>query len=145
MELNSFSKSLWQEHQKKNFKFFCPLCSSPRETSMHPKPHQPILVFRVFVTSLAVMLCTWNWMGWKGIVSFIPLWIAFEWTYRSKVRLQVECPHCGFDPYLYVSRPEAANARVKEHFKKVFDERGIPYPPVSKRTASKKRPPPLNL
>jgi hypothetical protein len=131
MELESFSQSLWQERHSKNFSFFCPLCTSPRRTAMRPNPYQPILLFRVFLSSLLIALALSPWWGWKGIVAFFPLWIGFELIYRAKARQEIECPHCGFDPFLYMHDPERANTSVKAHFQKRFEERGIPYPPAA--------------
>lgn len=101
------------------FSFFCALCSQPRKISMKPTPYQPIYFFRVGVATAFFTLVFWNFFGWKGIAVLFPFWVIFEWIYRTKLRQQMECPHCGFDPYLYQANRELANAKVKAHFAKV--------------------------
>ncbi len=122
------AKSIWKERFTQGFAFFCPLCSSPRRLGMHPKPGQPIHYAQVFSTAMFFTLITWSFFEWKGIVSFVPLWIAFEVFYRAKVRASVVCKKCGFDPVLYLVDVERARAAVVSHWKVKFEEKGIPYP-----------------
>lgn len=74
------------------------------------------------------MVLTWNWFAWKGIVAAIPFWIGFEVVFRSRVRAQVHCPKCGFDPFLFVTDEQLAKTEVENHWRKVFAEKGIPFP-----------------
>jgi hypothetical protein len=86
------------------------------------------------LTSVVLMLATWKWFEWKGIVSFFPLWALFEMIYRSKVRASLACIHCGFDPYLYLIDVPRAREVVENHWRKKFAEKGIPYPEPEKKT-----------
>ena len=38
------------------------------------------------------------------------------------------CPHCGFDPYLYLADVKLARQEIEEHWKRKFAEHGIPFP-----------------
>jgi len=132
--LQAVSKSIWKERYTRGFSFLCPLCAIPRRIGMHPRPGQPIHFFQVFVGALFFTLVTWNLFDWKGIVSFVPFWIAFEVFYRAKVRDSLACSKCGFDPMLYLVDVERARSAVEAHWRRKFEEKGIPYP--TDRTAS---------
>ncbi len=122
------AKSIWKERYTKGFAFFCPLCATPRRLGMHPKPGQPIHYAQVFSAAMFFTLITWSFFEWKGIVSFVPFWIAFEIFYRAKVRASVACKKCGFDPVLYLVDVDRARSAVESHWKVKFEEKGIPYP-----------------
>ena len=130
LELNA--ASIWQETRKRAYSFFCPLCTSPRHARMIPNPYRAILIFRVLLTAGFLALIASPWLAWKGVVVVFPLWVGFEMIYRMKARQDIECPHCGFDPYLYLSDREQANVRVKEHFRRRYEEAGVPLPEAAK-------------
>jgi hypothetical protein len=107
------------------------MCASARRIGMHPKPGQPIHFAQVGLTTIVLTLLLnqlWSWIGVKGLVTFVPLWIAFEVVYRAKVRASVVCRQCGFDPVLYLSDVDRTREAVREHWRKRFEERGIPFP-----------------
>ncbi len=74
------------------------------------------------------MLLGWPWLAWKGVVSFLPFWALFETIYRLRMRHALSCPHCGFDPYLYLDNVERAKEEMDAHWRRKFAEKGIPYP-----------------
>jgi hypothetical protein len=74
------------------------------------------------------MVVTWPWLQWKGVFSFLPLWIVFEVSYRTRVRADIRCRSCGFDPLLYLVDVQKAREEIREHWKKKFQEKGIPFP-----------------
>jgi hypothetical protein len=80
------------------------------------------------LTAAFFTLVTWQWFTWKGVVSFVPLWVIFEAVYRARVRVAMRCPHCGFDPYLYLVDVNRARTEIESHWRKKFAEKGIPYP-----------------
>ncbi len=82
------------------------------------------------------MLATWHWFDWKGIVSFVPFWAVFEVFYRTRMRAALVCDQCGFDPVLYLVDVKKAREQVELHYRKLFADKGIPYP--------EKTPPTLN-
>jgi hypothetical protein len=98
---------------------------------MHPRPGQPIHFAQVGITTLLLAIAVryfYPWIGWKALVSFVPLWIAFETIYRGRVRAHVTCGKCGFDPVLYLVDVEKTRAAIRDHWRKRFKEKGIPFP-----------------
>jgi hypothetical protein len=83
---------------------------------------------QVGLTAIFFMLVAWPIFNWKGIVSFLPIWLVFETVYRMKTRSALLCPHCGFDPILYLSDAPKARAEITAHWRKKFAEKGIPFP-----------------
>ena len=129
--IRAASKSIWRERYTKDFSFYCPMCTSPRRIGMHPRPGRPIHFAQVGITAIFLTLITAHflpWIGWKAIVCFVPLWIGFETIYRAKVRAAVACGQCGFDPALYLVEPGKARHAIREHWRKRFEEKGIPFP-----------------
>lgn len=116
------SRSVWS--------FYCPLCRATRKVARHPRP-QPIHFAQVALTSVVLMIAAWPWFSWKGIIGFLPLWISFELIYRSRVRVALNCPHCGFDPYLYLVDIKRARDEIETHWRKIFAEKGVPFPEKS--------------
>jgi hypothetical protein len=107
------------------------MCTAPRRIGMNPKPGQPIHFAQVGITALLIAIAAahfYPWIGWKGLVSFVPLWIGFETIYRGRVRAQVTCGKCGFDPVLYLVDVEKARSAIQDHWRKRFAEKGIPFP-----------------
>lgn len=129
--LRMASKSIWQERYTKNFRFYCPMCAAARQIGIHPKPGQPIHFVQVGITTVVFALGLhqiWPWIGVKALVAFVPFWIVFEIVYRAKVRASVTCQRCGFDPVLYLSDIDRTREAIREHWRKRFEEKGIPFP-----------------
>jgi len=122
-------KSMWKEKSRPIWSFYCPLCKAPRRVPYRPKPGGLRQVGQVFLTAAFFTLLTWKWFAWKGIVSFIPFWTIFEVVYRTRLRAALGCVQCGFDPYLFMRDVDLARAEVESHWRKKFEEKGIPYTP----------------
>jgi hypothetical protein len=120
-------KVFWKEKGTKPYSFICPLCTSQRKIPYQPRP-TPRHYVQIGLTAACLMLLTWPIFGWKGFVSFIPLWTVFEILYRGKVRGALSCPQCGFDAYLYMVDVKRARTEVESHWRKKFADKGIPYP-----------------
>src|SRR5208283_1586077 len=120
-------KIFWKEKGSKPYAFLCPLCTSKRKIPYQPRPTVRHYV-QIGLTAACLMLLTWPLFGWKGIVSFVPIWTIFEVLYRGRVRGALLCPHCGFDPYLYMVDIKRARAEVEAHWRKKFAEKGVPFP-----------------
>lgn len=73
---------------------------------------------QIGLTAVIVTLLTYQWFSWKGMVTFVPLWIAFETLYRVKFREALVCPHCGFDPHLYKMDIQKAREEVRAHWER---------------------------
>lgn len=121
-------KSAWAQKPKHYWSFFCPVCRANRKMTQAPSPTL-FHYFQIGLTAIVFTLLTWNWFSWKGMVSFFPLWIFFEVVYRSRVRIAVGCPHCGFDPFLYMTHSDWARDEMEVHWRKKFQEKGIVLPP----------------
>jgi hypothetical protein len=124
-------KVFWKEKGSKPYAFICPLCTSQRKIPYQPKPTVRHYV-QIGLTAACLTLACWPLFGWKGMVSFVPIWTLFEVLYRGRVRGALHCPHCGFDPYLYMTDVRRARAEVEDHWRKKFAEKGIPYPEKAK-------------
>jgi hypothetical protein len=120
-------RSVWREKTPETWSFFCPLCSAPRKVSGARRPHFKHF-FQISLTAVMIMMATWPWFGWKGVVSVVPLWILFEVVFRTRFRARVHCEKCGFDPFLFVTDEALARNEIENHWRKVFSEKGIPYP-----------------
>src|SRR4051812_22277389 len=107
-------KSMWRERHSKPWSFFCPQCRAPRKESQHPDPGRLGNYARVGLCAAVFMLATWKWFEWRGIVSFVPFWAVYELYYRSRIRGMMACPHCGFDPYLYLVDSQLARKEIEE-------------------------------
>ena len=121
-------RTLWRERHGKIWTFYCPQCRAARRTPTHPDPARMANFARIGLCALVFMIATWNWFAWKGVVSFVPFWAAFEIFHRSRMRGMLACPHCGFDPYLYLIDVKLARQEMEHHWKKKFAEHGIEYP-----------------
>ncbi len=119
--------SIWKNQNRQIWSFICPLCKSPRRLRYGPRP-RGLHYFQVFFASGIVSLLFWPWTHWKGLVSFIPIWMIFETVYRWRVRGGVVCSQCGFDPILFMVNEKWAKTEIEKHWRKKFAEKGIPYP-----------------
>ena len=129
IDLREFKKAkiFWKNREANSWSFICPSCGSPRKLGFKPRP-TPKHYAQIALTAAFITMLTWNWFGWRGIVSFIPLWTLFEAMYRGRVRAAMHCDMCGFDPYLYMADIKRARAEIETHWRKKFAEKGVPYP-----------------
>ena len=130
----------WSGAQHGSFwKFICPLCQADRRISGRSRPGGMKHFLQIGLTAFVFMMATWNWMSWKGIVSFVPFWVLFELGYRWKMRAMLCCTQCGFDPNLFMVDEKRARQEIEAHWRKKFLEKGIPYPEPQQ---PHRRPPP---
>lgn len=129
----TLKKSSWQSAGSRHYKFFCPMCKVERKLPFKPQPGARHYA-QVAITAVMFTLVTWPLFEWKGIVSFVPFWVIFESFYRIRVRAKVRCNDCGFDPFLHLVDVKKARAEVEEHWRKKFEEKGIPFPEKGKIT-----------
>lgn len=93
--------------------------------SIFPKPQTRHFV-QIALLSLVVTIAAWKWLEWKGVVSFVPLWMLFEISHRLRARAQLACTQCGFDPYLFLIDSDRAKTAIREFWKKKTPE--VPPP-----------------
>ena len=134
-------KKFWKDPKRENWSFFCPLCKAAHKIPFQPRPTGRHFA-QMGVTAAFFTLVTWPWFEWKGVVAFFPFWIIFEALYRSRVRASVRCSHCGFDPFLYLNDVKKARFDIEQHWRKLFEQKGIAYPekPVDLGVGQRKEP-----
>jgi hypothetical protein len=137
-DLNDLNwQSVWNEKKSESWSFFCPLCSTPRKVAGAPRLNWKHAL-QIGLTGAVFTLATWNWFQWRGLVSIVPLWVGFELTFRTRLRAQLLCTHCGFDPFLFVTDENLAKNQIENHWRKIFAEKGIPYPDPGAAQADRK-------
>ena len=124
----SIKKSIWVDKSSSRFPFYCPNCKAPRTLPFRPRIGGWKDYGRIGLTSAAFTLATWPLLGWKGFVSFVPLWAIYEVYHRMKVRSVIPCDKCGFDAYLYARDVDAARDAIEQFWRKKFEAKGIPFP-----------------
>ncbi len=107
------SFSGFDKEKPRHWQFFCPLCGCTRRLSAKPTPWTLLNVLRVALTAGVATLGLWPWLEWKGIICFIPLWVTFELVFRIRMRAQLICDQCGFDPTLYLTDIGKARREVE--------------------------------
>jgi len=120
-------KSLWKEKQVDVWSFYCPQCSSLRKVESAKRPGKKHF-FQIALITTVFMQLTWSVLSWKGIVIFLPLWFFFEVFFRIRLRALLSCTHCGFDPYLYLVDVKSARKEIDQHWRRIFQDRGVPFP-----------------
>jgi len=117
-------KALWKESDRRTWKFYCPFCGVSRNLRTQPKPG-PRHVFQVALTSVLLAALLWPWFGARGLVFFLPLWVAFEVVFRLRVRGELSCDQCGFDPVLYRADVSMARREMESFWKKKLPQNGL--------------------
>lgn len=74
------------------------------------------------MTTAIVTLALWPWLDWMGVIAFLPLWTAFEVIFRVRVRAQLICDQCGFDPTLYMTDVAKARREVEDFWKQKLQD-----------------------
>ena len=121
-------KGPWREREREPYAFFCPLCRAQRKLPEHPDPWSPRSILQIGLCTAVFALAASPWLGFKGWVAFVPFWMVFEIVYRLRMRAKLRCGECGFDPVLYLSDVQRARREVESHWRRRFEEQGIPYP-----------------
>lgn len=121
-------KSLYRDRSGQIWSFYCPLCQVSRKLPIRPRPGSARQIAQVGIASAFTTLVFWPLFHFKGLFSFFLLWTAFEIGYRLYVRGRLGCPHCGFDPYLYMDDEVRAKTEIETHWRKKYADKGIPYP-----------------
>ena len=64
------------------------------------------------------MVLLWQDFDSRVLVLFVTFMFASELFIQVRWRTGVSCPHCGFDPVLYLRSHDKAAAKVKIHLEK---------------------------
>jgi hypothetical protein len=118
--------------------FYCVGCNRERRLSAPARVGSVRFFTHIAITTAFCTLITWPWLGIKGAAFFlIPVGLGFEMIYRLKMRADLICPDCNFDPTLYLVDPAKAARQVEDTWRKKFEEKGIPYPETKKSYRAK--------
>lgn len=109
-------KPLWRESDRRLWRFYCPCCGVTRNLKTAPRPGVRH-VFQVALTTALLSVLCWPLFGMKGLLLFIPLWAAFEGVFRLRVRAELACDECGFDPTLYLANTRLARREMETFWK----------------------------
>jgi hypothetical protein len=97
--------------------FYCAFCKTPRK--MRSKKHiQAAEVFLSLAASFVLMLLFFQNFDFRVIPIFAFVLSFYEFLIQIQYRLSLPCPHCGFDPLLYLRSHQKACAQVIAHLEK---------------------------
>lgn len=87
------------------------------------------------------MWVLWAEVNPKAIVFFVMNMTVCEVFLQIRWRLSLVCPHCQFDPLLYLKSPEKAAARIRQHFEKLQDSPKylLGYHPLQRLRAERRK------
>lgn len=91
---------------------YCAFCRSPRH--LYKRQHIGVIgaLYSVFVAALMMFIIFQEFHpSVLGIAAFNA--IVAEVFIQIRWRLSIPCPHCGFDPVLYLKNPDKASEKVK--------------------------------
>ena len=114
---------VWREHSAKRslWRFYCPFCGVSRSLKEPPQPGLNHL-FKVSLTTLAATAMLWPWFGARGLFLILPFWMIFEIFYRGRVRAELRCDQCGFDPTLYLADVALARKDMEAFWKNKLEK-----------------------
>ncbi|MBU6376567.1 MAG: hypothetical protein KGQ59_11265 [Bdellovibrionales bacterium] len=113
---------LWSDHATKRslWRYYCPFCSVSRSLKAPPKPGMNHF-FQILLTTLMATAVLWPWFGARGLFLILPFWMIFEISYRVRVRVELRCDQCGFDPTLYLADVALARKEMEDFWKKKLE------------------------
>ena len=136
--------TIWKKIEDSGFRFYCVGCNRERRLAPPAKVGSPKFFGHILLTTAFLTMLAWPIFQFKGMgVFLIPVGIAFEAFYRMKMRSNLVCPDCSFDPILYLVDREKAVLQVENVWRKKFEEKGFPFPDRKspQHQALKRRPP----
>lgn len=96
---------------------YCAFCKSPRRVYRKRRGSWTNIVLSFVVAGLM----GWIWfqeLNPKIIGLFLFNLLVSEIFVQARWRLTLACPHCGFDPVIYLSKPEKAAEKVNAFLKR---------------------------
>lgn len=111
--------STWKNSPSRHspWRFYCPFCGVSRALRSAPRPGLRHFG-QVLLTTIVFTAMAWPIFGVRGLFLLLPFWIAFEFLYRVRVRAELACADCGFDPALYVSDSGRARRDMQAFWEK---------------------------
>lgn len=112
------AKGQWREPGQRNaWTYYCPFCGISRALRTAPRPGLRHFG-QVLLTTLVFTAALWPFFGAAGLFLILPFWILFEVLFRLRVRAELRCQHCGFDPTLFLADAERAKIEMREFWEK---------------------------
>ena len=93
---------------------YCAFCKTPRRI-FNKKMLSFSNYFQAFGLAAVTSYLFWQELDPRGLIIAIFFLILIEITHLVRSWVAVSCPHCGFDPALYIRNQAAACERVKGH------------------------------
>lgn len=97
--------------------FYCAFCRSPRPR-LAAKGIRWNFIVAALLLSVFVSFVIWEALDPRSFVIFVLVVMVLEFAGQIHWKLQVICPHCGFDPVLYLKNRGLAAERVKDFLEK---------------------------
>ncbi|MBX7231894.1 MAG: hypothetical protein K1X29_07385 [Bdellovibrionales bacterium] len=94
---------------------FCAFCGSTRKVLRRRQP-LGIHFFGSAILTAIITLLVWEELHPKGLVLWGIIFSLLETSNLWLWRIGIICPHCGFDPILYLKNPQQAAKRVRNLF-----------------------------
>lgn len=114
-------RKIFQNAFAKRVQTFCAFCRVPRKVYKKRRIGLGDIIACAMAAALATALY-FQGLDAKGIFFFVGFLFVSETFIQLRWRLGVVCPHCGFDPVVYVKDPGKAAERVKAHLDKRQDD-----------------------
>lgn len=98
-----------------NFRFekvYCAFCRIERRVCTKRHINWTNILLAALV-SLGIMMIFWQQFDFRVEIIFVLCLAISEVFIQVRWRLNIVCPHCGFDPVLYIKDHEKAAAKVK--------------------------------
>lgn len=93
---------------------FCAFCKVPR-TIYRKKALNGVNYIQALSLSSILSFIFWGKLDPKALIFFVMTLMFTEIGILIRRRAAAACPHCGFDPYLYLKDQNAACEKVKIH------------------------------
>lgn len=91
---------------------FCAFCKSPRRI-YRKKNISLVNILGSALAAAVVMFAIWQQYDPRVMIAFVICLAVSEVFVKIRWRLSVVCRQCGFDPVLYLKKPELAAEKVK--------------------------------
>lgn len=105
----------WFRGQAKDF--YCAFCKTKR--TIHLKKHVGgVEISLSLLASIVLMFLFFQKFDFRIIPIFALAICFYETLIQIQYRLSLACPHCGFDPILYLKSQQKACEVVKAHLEK---------------------------
>lgn len=95
-------------------KRFCAFCRHERICFVKKHASKADALACLILSICGFFLLTDN-LDFRFIPVWMCLWGSLEFATQLRWRMSISCPHCGFDPVLYIREPKLAAEKVIEH------------------------------